>query len=263
MSGYEVDYSKQPDPEKEPEERANAFGVASDLLGGTPLGNFLSFGADYQTYQEGVKQVEEANRTGGIGEMGRIDKTIGFLGMVTDGLGVLDWASGMVDTEPPFGDIAAVTGTLQGGAEMFKGVLQIADGDRLGEGQMIVDGIADGIGGIKDVMSSSADPRMAVAGKLLGVGMAGGDALAPMLMGDLDQNVDVQQSDGDWVPSTGWGVSDWVFGAGKYTDSRWSADGKSSGELRQEQRNAKADQLIAENPDANPWDLAKKMAGVE
>ncbi len=259
MSVYEVDYSKTPDKEKEAAKDAETMGFVGDLLGGVPFfSSLFSLGADGAQYEEGNKAVARAAARGEDTTEGQFDRVAGAAGMASDGLGMIDPMLGLlkvvgIDPGDWVGDAAAVAGTVQGLAEMGKGGYQIYKGAETGEGQKVVDGVDTGLVGIKDALSSSAAFPVAMVGKAFAMGLAGGKWLAPELMGELEENVDVRQSDGEYVPSTGWGVSDWVFGAGKYTDSRWAADGKTDKEIM-------VDQFVADNPGMGTWELMQKYA---
>ncbi len=162
-----------------------------------------------KTY-EGIKAIGDGNTFEGV-----IDTAIGGAGIVSDVAGVFG-KNAVSDT----------AGMIQGSLEVGKGVGEVATAIRDGDADQGVQGASDILDGLADGLGSAPNPWVAAAGKGLGLGLAGGNIIAPWLMGGEGESAEVRQSDGEYVPSTGWCVTDWISGTGKYTDSRWDSDGE-------------------------------------
>lgn len=171
--------------------------------------SLLALPADVMTAYNGAKAYAEGDSTGAF------DVTIGAAGVVSD-------VSGLIGKNP----ISDLAGFIQGSAEVGKGAGELATWANTGNADYGARGASDIMDGIADGLGSTPNPMVAMGGKALGMGLAMGNAIAPAFMGGEGDSAEVRQSDGDYVGSTGWCVTDWISGTGKYTDSRWHADGE-------------------------------------
>ncbi len=154
--------------------------------------------------------------------------------------GVPDAVSAVASTA---GDVASAVGNetvgkyanaVKGGVELGTGAAQLYDAVTAGPiapGQTGTDTAQEAVNGVENLLKGVADGAQtgvvggaagAAVGKALAGGMALGNLAAPLIFGDKKEDTHAATADGQEHGTTGNSAVDWVFGAGKYSNGRWS-----------------------------------------
>jgi hypothetical protein len=179
---------------------------------------------DIMATASGVDEMRKGDMQNGV-----VDTAIGGIGMVGDAASV----GGM-------SPLANYANAAKGGLELGKGAAQIFTAQTaapLAPGQSGVDTAGQTVNGIENVLKGVGDgaqafgPWGAAGGKALNAGMAVGNAVAPLVFGDMKESTGNmgQTADGVYHGTTGNSVIDWMAGVGKYSNGRFhdsSADPK-------------------------------------
>jgi hypothetical protein len=190
------------------------FGEAAEKAGGQ-IGGLASMPGDIMATASGIDEIRKGDKQNGV-----LDTGIGGAGIVAD-------AASIAGNNP----IANVANAVKGGLEIGKGGGQIIDAATAGPiapGQSGIDRADEAVNGVENLLKGVGDgaqafgPQAAAAGKALNYGMAAGNAIAPLVFGDMKESTgDMgRTADGVYHGTTGNSVIDWIAGVGKYSNGR-------------------------------------------
>jgi len=215
-AGPDPDLAKQREKDKAGAEDLDLVGKGLGLLGIDTKGA-LALPADGMKTEDSVREIANGDYKNGIP-----DTASNGASLVAD---LAEMAG--------FDGVKKTADAIHAGSLIGKGGGELYEGIKNGETSEAVDGVDKLLNGAAD--GSAALPGNAgKVGKAAQFGLAVGNKLAPSVFGAKDEPCDVQQSDGTYVPSTGNGAVDWVFGVGKYEKSRFEADGHTAHEMDNE-----------------------------
>lgn len=190
------------------------FGEAAEAAGGK-IGGAASMPGDIMATATGMGEIRKGDLQNGV-----IDTGVGGAGIVAD-------AASIAGNNP----IANAANAVKGGLELGKGAGQLIDAATAGPiapGTSGVDRADETVNGIENVLKGAGDGAQAFgtwgqgAGKALNYGMAAGNAIAPVIFGDMKESTGNmgQTADGVYHGTTGNSWVDWVAGVGKYSNGR-------------------------------------------